>query len=83
MDKTSNQEKCPNACGCQLLHLSGFLKDEAQKEYYKTTFCIDDSPNGFQKCRRFQTKKALNLCPDFVLPDSLLTIDEIMEKMEE
>jgi hypothetical protein len=34
-------------------------------------------------CTRLVVKQALNFCPDFVLPDSQMTPDEVIEKFDE
>ena len=72
---------CPNHKICQIIHLDGFVKDEKTKYFYIKNFCEADK-DGWIHCKRFQTKKILNFCPDFVLPDSTYTIDEIMDKLE-
>ena len=74
--------ECPNINGCQVLHKEGFVKDEQMKEFYKTVYCCCCSPEGYPQCMRFRTKNTLNFCPDFILPDSDLTLDEIMERLE-
>jgi len=74
-------EFCPNYTGCQLIHREGFLPDPEQKPYYMKVYC-EAGEQGWGTCRRLQTKTALNLCPDFVFPDSDLTPDDILDKLE-
>ncbi len=76
-------EKCPNAPGCQVLIKEDFLKEHTKKQFYRLTYCCVDTAEGYFQCKRFQTKKALGFCPDFILPDSEMTIEEIMDKCEE
>lgn len=72
---------CPNYSGCQVIHVAGFVNTEKKKLFYISKFCKSESAH-WQKCKRFQTKNELNLCPDFVLPDTVFTIDEILDKIE-
>lgn len=37
----------------------------------------------WSECKRFDTKKTLGFCPDFVVPDTTLSIDQIIDKFEE
>ena len=80
MDKIG---KCPNINGCQVLNIRGFVECEDVKNFYINTYCSIDTKEGYFLCKRFQTKKALGFCPEFVLPDSEITLDEIMDKCEE
>ena len=34
-------------------------------------------------CKRYKTKKVLSFCPDFVVPGTELSIDEIIDKFDE
>jgi hypothetical protein len=36
----------------------------------------------WEKCKRYTTKAALGFCPDFVLPDTDLTLDQIIDKYD-
>jgi hypothetical protein len=76
-------DRCPNAVNCQVLHKEGFVKDEETKEYYRARFCSVDSKNGYFSCVRFITKQKLGFCPDFIFPNTEMTIDEIFNKLEE
>ena len=76
-----NTEKCPNYDNCQLLLIEGFVPDKNRLKQYVETFCMG-SDKGWLDCKRFQTKKTWNLCPDFVLPDTALSVDEILDRFE-
>jgi len=73
--------QCPNRQNCQVFTVEGFVSSTEIKEFYAGIFC-DAGEKGWTQCRRYLTKKELNLCPDFVMPDSELTIDEIIDRLE-
>jgi hypothetical protein len=45
------------------------------------TYC-EAGEKKWNTCSRYRVKKELNLCPDFVLPDSDFSMDEVLDKME-
>jgi hypothetical protein len=73
---------CPNYDTCQIINIDGLLPDSDMKKHYTDTFCTAKN-EAWISCKRYQTKNKLNFCPDFVLPDSDLSIDEIIDKFEE
>ena len=73
---------CPNYVGCKLIHFENFVQDPAKKQFYMNSYC-EAGIDCWKRCNRYQTSQVLNLCPDFVLPDSNFTIDEILDKFEE
>ena len=77
----STEDFCPNYQSCQIINIEGFISDDSKKTAYIHTYCRSAEKN-WNNCKRFITKKTLNLCPDFVLPDSALSIDEILDKLE-
>jgi hypothetical protein len=58
------------------------IPDKDEKEDYINSWCRND-PERWKGCKRFETKKTLGFCPDFVKPDTKLSIDEIIDKFEE
>lgn len=74
-------EKCPNNEWCILIHNPGYLPQE-DKKYYMQTFCFS-SNKYYTNCKRYQTSVRFHFCPDFVLPDTPLNTDEILEKYDE
>ncbi|MDR2011025.1 MAG: hypothetical protein LBQ22_11170 [Bacteroidales bacterium] len=79
----ANPKKCPNSGNCIILGNNNLAGDMDMKEFYINQYCDNDTLNGFIQCKRFNTKNELGFCPDFVLPDSGMTIDEIISKLEE
>lgn len=79
MDKIAKE--CPNIPKCQVINEKEFVSNEQIKQKYISHYCTAGKAN-FSKCKRFQTKQTLGFCPDFVFPDSIYSIDEIIEKYE-
>lgn len=71
---------CPNYSGCRLVQTDVVEPDTERKRRYLSEYCEDEQ--NFKNCVRYTTRKALWICPDFVLPDSTLTEDEIVERYE-
>lgn len=72
---------CPNYSTCQLIHIRGFVESETIRRQYIDNFCTSAEEN-WNQCIRFQTSRSLHFCPDFVLPDTNLSLDEIMERFD-
>jgi len=72
---------CPNYNICKLVKKFGFTGDESQREKYITDYCQADKEK-WESCKRLVAKNTLNFCPDFVLPDSPLSMDEIIDKFD-
>lgn len=73
---------CPNINTCRMVSTDQVIPDEKEKERYMNSWCRK-SPDIWKECKRFETKKTLGFCPDFVKPDTPLSIDEIIDKFEE
>jgi len=73
---------CPNYSDCQIIKSESIVKDSEKKQHYINNYC-ESNENGWKDCKRYNTKGVLNFCPDFVLPDTILTINEILNKIEE
>ncbi|MCK5705830.1 MAG: hypothetical protein KAI29_31990 [Cyclobacteriaceae bacterium] len=72
---------CPNINSCRMVSTDAVVPDEKTKEQFIDSWCRQDE-DTWLNCKRFNTKKALSFCPDFVVPDTSLSIDEIVEKFE-
>ncbi len=73
---------CSNYTTCKLVTVDGFLANQSQKKNYLNQYCEADKKQ-WENCKRFVTKEALGFCPDFVLPDINLSLDEIIDKFDE
>jgi hypothetical protein len=73
---------CPNITSCALVNRNDFLIDKVLKDNYIKSYCKGSAAN-YAACTRYTTKNIIHFCPDFVLPDTEMTIDEIINKYEE
>lgn len=73
---------CPNMFSCKLVQDTGFINDAALRERYIRLYCRSADP-GYNNCKRFITKENIHFCPDFVMPDTTFTVEEIVERFEE
>ena len=71
---------CPNYGGCRLVQTDVVVPDSVKKEEYLSSYCVNEET--WKKCKRYITRKALWICPDFVLPDSDMSEDEIVDLYE-
>jgi len=72
--------QCPNYIECALVKKQIELSDKLYRSYINTyCCCIKGSWSG---CMRFRAKEKINFCPDFVLPDSEMTIDEVIDRFD-
>lgn len=77
-----SKEICPNIRSCRMVSTTEVIPDAEEKHANIETWC-KNTEGKWKECKRFSTKAALGFCPDFVLPDTVLSIDEIMDKFEE
>ena len=73
---------CPNINSCRLVTTSEVVPDIREKEAYLDIWCRDIEEKWLN-CTRYSTKASLGFCPDFVLPDTALSLDEIIDKFDE
>ncbi len=71
---------CPNYVTCRLVNTNVVERDKAKKEHYITLYCLREET--WRTCRRYTSRRALWISPDFILPDSNLTDDEIIDRYE-
>ena len=74
-------EHCNNINTCRLVSTDVVVPEKNKKEEYLDAWCRQGE-EIWSKCTRFHTKKSLGFCPDFVLPDTTLSIDEIIDKFD-
>lgn len=70
---------CPKAEKCPIFN--GVLKDSGFSGTYKSLYC-ENGEEGRGKCKRFQVATVAGKCPPNILPNSIKTVDEIIEVMK-
>lgn len=79
--KTPKESDCPNSDNCVLFSTTGFSGNEQQRLTYIEEWC-NAGEQKWSTCNRYKVKKALNFCPDFVLPDDTLSPDEVIDRFD-
>ncbi|MBE9492484.1 MAG: hypothetical protein IMY70_06340 [Bacteroidetes bacterium] len=77
-----DNQYCPNYHICKLVNVPGFIGDGSQRKNYIAEYCQGNKAK-WESCKRLIVKDTINFCPDFVLPDTSLSIDEIIDKFDE
>ena len=72
---------CSNINTCRMITTSVVVPDAKIKEGYVNEWCHQQKEK-WNLCKRFNTKNELGFCPDFVVPDTLMSTEEIMDKFE-
>lgn len=72
---------CPKLEKCPLFN-GELLKRKRSEETYKNLYCKEPSANGWKRCKRYLVSEKMGWVPDWVLPNSSYSIDEIQQKME-
>ena len=67
---------------CRLVSAEDFDIDKTAREDFLVTFCQSETKK-WKSCIRYTTKRSLGFCPEFVMPDSTMNIDDIMDKFDE
>ena len=70
-------DQCPNYRECALVNKQITLSEDVYRSYIDNYCCCNKE--SWSECMRFRAKVELNFCPDFVLPDSKMTADEIID----
>jgi len=73
---------CPNMNTCAFVNKTGFTVSEKVRAKYLKDYC-NASESRRNRCKRLIMKSTYHFCPDFVLPDTTLTPDEIITKFDE
>jgi hypothetical protein len=73
---------CDNIKTCRLVATEVVVPDKKIKEQYLDSWCRQDKA-VWLNCKRYETKKSLGFCPDFVVPDTQLSVEEIIDKFDE
>ncbi|MBN1118746.1 MAG: hypothetical protein JXA77_16160 [Bacteroidales bacterium] len=71
--------ECPKTEKCPIFN--GILKGTTYTEVYKKQFCLAGEA-GRNKCKRFLVATKVGKCPPNILPNSMKSVDEIIEEMK-
>ncbi len=73
--------QCSKISKCNLFRGKLTLQEDSIIRY-KCYFCLGDE-SRWSKCRRYQVMNELGFCPDFVMPNSLLSSEQILRRMRQ
>lgn len=70
--------KCPNYENCPIYN--GILRGKTlTSKAYVQFFCDSEE---YTKCKRYQVKLATGVCPPNILPNSVLSVEEIIAEYD-
>ncbi len=73
-----NQFICPKSANCPIYN-NKLLKNQETEEAYKNLYCINGK-GKYSTCKRYKVEEEIGFCPDFVMPNEFMTVDEIIAK---
>lgn len=73
------ENTCPKTPTCRLFN-GDILQKNTSEEIYKALFCTAGIEK-FSTCMRMRISQKYGKCPDFVLPNSSFTEEQILEKL--
>jgi len=71
---------CPNYEGCRFVKTEVVEPDDTRRRALIDAYCLSEAT--YVNCKRYITRKALWICPDFVHPDSDISEDDILDRCE-
>ncbi|HSG67811.1 MAG TPA: hypothetical protein VK994_03830 [Bacteroidales bacterium] len=76
-----DKDFCPNIGTCRLVTTDVVVPDDKNKKMFMDSWCRQPAET-WNICKRYITKRELSFCPDFVLPDTELSVEEIIERFD-
>ena len=73
------QKRCPYLSKCRLFSDQLDIPEDLRL-VYKCHYCLN-TQEKWSLCKRFEYQKIKGICPDFVMPNSLLTHTQVQEKL--
>jgi len=73
------KDLCPKTPNCRLFN-GEILKREGAAETYKNLFCR--SKEKYHQCKRYIVSEKVGDCADFIMPNSSLSIEDIIDRMK-
>jgi hypothetical protein len=78
MENPNPAVSCKNSAKCPIY--SGVLKGlDFTTSAYRQKYC-DGGSTGWSQCRRYQVKERTGKCPENILPNSLKTVEQIIQQ---
>jgi len=77
-----NDYYCINYSTCKFINEEIIDCKLNSKDYYLEKFCTNQDLY-WKNCKRYQVKNELGFCPDFIFPETELTLDEIIDKIDQ
>lgn len=74
------KNQCTLCSQCELFKGQISLSEDV-RIMYNYHYCLSKN-NRWKECKRYIFKNLNNHCPDFVMPNSLLSIDQIWQKLQ-
>ena len=72
---------CPKYRNCRLFN-GHLLKRKQSEEAYKNLYCQNYTEKNWEQCKRYQVSERIGETPDWVMPNSGYSIDEIVQKLK-
>ena len=73
---------CENYDNCKLIKDENFVSPREKRSHFIELYC-EDKNKGWEKCNRYNIKKVLGFCPEFVLPDTAYNPEEVITLMDQ
>jgi len=77
---TTMNTSCPKTADCKLFN-NNLLSKPEYAETYRSLFC-NAGEKRWTQCKRFIVAGKFGKCPDYVLPNSIMTLDEVEARMK-
>jgi hypothetical protein len=72
--------QCPKICNCRLFNGKSPVCEDS-KIMYKSHYCLGRDNLRWKSCKRFQLVEKVGHCPDYVMPNSLLSFEQIIKRI--
>jgi len=72
---------CTNLQTCKFIIEEKNFTELTQRQYYLTNYYQNPDLN-WKNCKRFLVKIELGFCPDFIIPESEMTLNEIIDTID-
>lgn len=71
---------CPKSANCRLFN-NNILSKPEYAETYRSLFC-NAGEKRWAQCKRNIVSTKFGKCPDYILPNSIMTVEEIEARMK-